>query len=219
MGEKIYRLSDLVEIEPGSADMRLTLAENLSMRAAFSGVQAIQQALLNAVLPAQQLQKLLNDQMVYAQRVTLALGGLPRDYRRRPEIIITPSRPRHLALLDKVGSLPDYERLNCLDEVMGEMERLPQENRRAYLWKFFQILPRKHQTDSLWEALEGLTRKSEKTESGLSVVRFETTDTDDERYWREVIQQAKKSGNVRRYLEDRNIPKSTFYDWKNRLGL
>ncbi len=172
MGEKIYRLSDLIEIEPGSVDVRLTLAESLSMARALQDLKRMQEGFkqsMGGVMRFQQsmrdigdmvggVSKAVNDQMMYAgQALALVAGGLPRDYKRGPEIIITPSRARHLALLDELNQFPSNERMGYLNEVTTEMERLPQEQRRAYLWEFFQMLPPKHRTDSLWEALRTLT--------------------------------------------------------------
>lgn len=36
-------------------------------------------------------------------------------------------------------------------------------------------------------------------------------------YWREIIKQAEANGEPTRYLKDRGIPRSTFYEWKKKL--
>ncbi len=137
MGEKIYRLSDLIEIEPGSVDVRLTLAESLSMARALQDLKRMQEGFkqsMGGVMRFQQsmrdigdmvggVSKAVNDQMMYAgQALALVAGGLPRDYKRGPEIIITPSRARHLALLDELNQFPSNERMGYLNEVTTEME-------------------------------------------------------------------------------------------------
>lgn len=75
----------------------------------------------------------------------------------------------------------------------------------------------------LWQELTGLLKKHGFLDSTADKATEQTgqgnRETGNEKYWRDVIRQATSSGNVRGYLEDRRISKSTYYDWKERLGL
>ena len=43
--------------------------------------------------------------------------------------------------------------------------------------------------------------------------------SDDQKHWADIFRQAKESGNVKKYLVDKEIPKSTFYDKVKQYGL